>query len=183
MIAPATAITGTSALTPMSGSSAMLRKMPVPNPPMPPTTAAPAETAATTASVAGSRSRIEDPLAGHRARAPVTVDRHVGERCFGDLDDPRVFRPSLGVDLHVHRDGRAAQAHQVDVEGEQVAALHRLLEDELLDRDGGDAPARALPRDGAAGDVDLRHDPAAENIAVLVRVGRHGHDAQRGDFP
>ena len=34
----------------------------------------------------------------------------------------------------------------------------------------------------AAGDVDLRHDPAAEDVAVLVRVRRHRHDAQRRDL-
>ena len=86
---------------------------------------------------------------------------------------------ALGVHLDGHGDRGAADALDVDVEGKQVADLHRLLEDELLDRHGGDAAARQAPGNGAAGDVDLRHDPAAEDVAVLVRVGRHRHDAQR----
>src|SRR5688572_2108035 len=120
MIAPATAITGTSAFTPMSGSSATVRKMPVPKPPMPPTMAAQRAIAAMAARVGGSRSN----LARHRARAPATVDGHVGERRLGDLYHPRVLRPALGVDLDRHRDGGVADAPDLHVEGQQVADLH-----------------------------------------------------------
>src|SRR5439155_1130553 len=53
------------------------------------------------------------------------------------------------------------------------------LEDELFHSDGRHAAARRAPGENAAGDVDVRHDPAAEDIAVLVGVGGHRHDAQR----
>ncbi len=56
MMTPATASTGTSAFTPMSGASAAVRMTPVPNPPMPPTTAAPKASSATAASVGASSS-------------------------------------------------------------------------------------------------------------------------------
>src|SRR3990170_2100161 len=99
MMTPATASTGTSALTPMSGTSAAVRMTPVPKPPMPPTIAAPSESTATAASVGASSSN----LAGrHGARAPDGVDGDVGERRLGDLDHLRIGRAALGV--HLDRD-------------------------------------------------------------------------------
>src|SRR5688572_3444566 len=175
MITPATASTGTSALTPISGVSAAVRITPVPKPPMAPITAAPRASSATAARVNGSSSK----LARHRARAPFAIDGDVGQRGLGHLDDLRVLRPSLGVHLDRDGDRGGADALDLDVERNHVADLHRLLEDELLHRHGGDAAARQAVGDGAAGDVDLRHDPAAEDVAVLVGVGRHRHDAQR----
>jgi len=64
------------------------------------------------------------------------------------------------------------------VEGEQVADLHRLLELEGIHRHRGHAAARMARGEDAAGDIDLRHDPAAENVAVVVGVGGHGQDPQ-----
>src|SRR6266513_6506569 len=96
MMTPATARTGTSALTPTSGASAAARITPVPKPPKPPITAAPRPSAATAARVGASSSNL---AARHRARPPVAIDRHVGERRLGDLDDLRVRGPALGVDL------------------------------------------------------------------------------------
>src|SRR5687768_10115177 len=101
MITPATASTGITALTPISGTSAAVRMMPAPKPLMPLSVAATTATRATAASVGASRSKLG---ARHRARAPVAVDRHVGERGLGDLDHGRVRRPALGVHLDVHRD-------------------------------------------------------------------------------
>src|SRR5687768_18458306 len=161
MITPATASTGTSALTPMSGTSAAVRITPVPKPPMPPTMAAPSASTATAASVGASSSN----LAGrHGARPPVRVDGDVGKRRLGDLHDVRVGRPALGEHLDRDGDRGGADALHLDVERQQVADLHRLLEHELLHCHGGDAAARELARHGAAGDVDLRHDPAAEDV-------------------
>src|SRR5207249_8387123 len=54
----------------------------------------------------------------------------------------------------------------------------RLLEHERIDGNRGDAAAGAPRRRNRTGDVDVRHDPAAENVAVEIRVGRHRHDAQ-----
>src|SRR5690606_19172175 len=146
-------------------TSAAVRITPVPKPPTPPTTAAASASAATAASVGASRSKLG--AGGHRARAPFAVDRHVGERRLGDLHDRRIGRPALGVDLHGDGDGGPAYAHELGVEGKHVADLLGLLEDELLHRDRGDAPAGNAPGDDAARDVDLRHDPAAEDVAVL----------------
>src|SRR3954462_13056796 len=176
MMTPATASTGTSALTPMSGASAAVRMMPVPKPPTLPITAAPRPSRATAASVSGSSSK----LARYGARPAVAVDGDVGEGRFRHLDRAGLLRPAFGKHLDRHGDRGGADALELDVERQHVADLHRLLEYELLHRDGGDAAARDAAGDGAAGDVHLRHDPAAEYVAVLVGVGRHRHDAQRG---
>src|SRR5262245_22222753 len=135
MITVATASTGTSALTPMSGVSAAVRITPVPKPPTLPITAAPSASSATAARVSGSSSK----LARYRARPPVAVDGDVGERRLGHLHCLRVLRPTLGI--HLDRDGDrcGSDALDVDVEGNHVADLHRLLEGEFLDRHGGDA--------------------------------------------
>src|SRR5262245_42296304 len=148
MMTPATASTGTSALTPISGVSAAVRMMPVPKPPTAPITAAPRPSSATTARVNGSSSKL---LLGDRPRPAAAVDGDVGEGRLGDLDRLRILRPALGEHLDLHGDRGGADALDVDVEGHHVADLHRLLEDELLDRHGCDAAARQAVRDGAAG--------------------------------
>src|SRR3954466_9077985 len=128
MMVPATASTGITALTPMSGASAAGRMMPVPKPPMPPTTAAMIPRMATKLKVEKSSSKS----ARHGPRLAGAVDRDVGERRLGHLYHLRIGRPALGVHLDRHRDRGVADANQVDVEREQVADLHRLLESEFL---------------------------------------------------
>src|SRR5262245_21870835 len=177
MITVATASTGTSALTPSSGVSAAVRITPVPKPP---TAAAPSPSSATIASVGASSSKL---ALGHRARPAAAVDGHVGQLRLGHLYGLGVLGTALGEYLDRHGDRGGADALDVDVERDHVADLHRLLEDEFLDRHRGDAAAGDAVCDGAAGDVDHRHDPTAEDVAVLVGVGRHRHDAQLGDLP
>src|SRR5918995_5693066 len=117
MTMPATESTGSTAFGPISGTSAAVRITPAPKPLMPLTMAAPTASRAIAASVGASSSNLGD---GQRARTPVAVDRDVGQRRLGDLHHFRVGRPALGVDLDVHRDRGAADAHQVDVERKQV---------------------------------------------------------------
>src|SRR5438874_4276695 len=151
MIAPATASTGITCFTPISGASAAVRMMPVPKPPMPPTIAATIATAATSASVDASSSNSS--IARHGARPPGAVDGDIGERRLGDFHHLRIRWPALGVHLNCHGDRGGADALDVDVEREQVADLHRLLERELLDRHRGNAPARDAPGGRTAGNV------------------------------
>src|ERR671934_91922 len=134
-------------------------------------------TAARSASVGASSNTSS--VARHGARSPGAVDCDVGERRLRDLHHLGIGGPALRVDLYGDGDGRRADALDLDVERDEIADLHRLLEHELLHRHGRDAPARDAPGGGATGDIDLRHDPAAEDVAVLVRVRRHRHDAQR----
>src|SRR6185295_12258584 len=101
MMAPATASTGITCFTPMSGASAAVRMMPVPKPPMPPTTAATMPSAATRASDAGSSSNL---LVRHRPRPAGSVDGDVGEYRLGHLDHLGIRRAPLGVHLDLDRD-------------------------------------------------------------------------------
>src|SRR5215208_363249 len=110
MMMPATASTGITALTPISGTSAAVRITPVPKPLMPLTIAAPTASMATAASVGASSSNLGG---GQRARTPVAVDRDVGQGRLGDLHHRRVGRPALGEYLDLHRDRGAPDAHQV----------------------------------------------------------------------
>ena len=107
---PATASTGITALTPISGTSPTARMTPAPKPLMPLTIAATTASAATAASVGPSSSNW---CFGHRPRPPVAVDRDVGERRLGHLHDFRIVGPALGVHLDVHGDRAAADAHQI----------------------------------------------------------------------
>src|SRR4051794_32366636 len=108
MIAPATASTGITLFTPMKGARAAVRMMPVPNPPMPPTTAARMPSAATNASAGASSSKS---VARHGPGPPGAVDRYVGQDRFGDLDHFRRRGTPLGVNLDLHRDGSGSGAH------------------------------------------------------------------------
>src|SRR5438067_1562295 len=116
MMAPATASTGITAFTPMNGASAAVRMMPVPKPPMPPTTAATMPSAATIASADASSSNL---VARHGPRLPGAVDGDVGERRLGDLHHLGIRRPALGVHLDIHGNRGVADALDVDEEREQ----------------------------------------------------------------
>src|SRR5438067_3548770 len=122
MIAPATASTGITLFTPISGASAAVRMMPVPKPPMPPTIAATIGTPAMSASVGASSSNAS--VARHGARPSRAVDGDVRKRRLGHLHHFRIGGPALGVHLDRHGDRGRADAVEVDVEREQVADLH-----------------------------------------------------------
>ncbi|KAF1854998.1 hypothetical protein Lal_00009404 [Lupinus albus] len=113
-------------------------------------------------------------------RLAVRAGRDVRERRFGDLHDFAHQAHALCIHLDVDRDRRVAGAHDGRVEAQKIADEHRLLEHERVDRDRRDASVCALARGDRTGNVDLRHDPAAEHVAVDVRVVRLRDDAQRG---
>ena len=83
-----------------------------------------------------------------------------------------------GLDVQGHRG--AADADHVGVAAHDVAHEHRLMEGQGVHGDGGDAAARAGEGDRSGGDVHLRQQPAAENVARRVGVGRHGQGPHGG---
>ena len=115
---------------------------------------------------------------GQRPRLALAVDGHIGQRGLGHLHHLPGRGVALGPDLDVHGHRGAAHARDAGVEAQQVAHRHRLLEHELVDRHGGDAALRHAHRQHGAGQVHLRHDPAAEDVAVGVAVARHRDHAQ-----
>src|SRR5215203_5622025 len=99
-------------------------------------------------------------LCRQRSGPAVGVNRHVGEIGLGHLDHVQVRGVALGEDLDVDGHRRPADSLDADIEAEQVAHRDRLLEDELVDRNCGDASLGDPGRKDGAGDVDLGHDPA-----------------------
>ena len=79
----------------------------------------------------------------------------------------------------VEHDRGAADLLASGVDRHLVADMHRLEEGEALHGDGGAAAAGAPGGDVAGGEVHLRHQPAAEDVAGRVGVGRHGDGADR----
>jgi len=103
-------------------------------------------------------------------------DRNIGEARLGHLDADHLARIALGIDLNVDRDRRAADMRDRRVEAHHVAHQHRLLEHERIHGDGGHASACPPGSRYGAGDVDLRHHPAAEDVSVLIGIRRHRHN-------
>jgi hypothetical protein len=78
--------------------------------------------------------------------------------------------PSGDVDVH----GGAAPPREGGKEGDLVADLDRPVELHPLDRDRGGAAAGGERGEVARREVHLGHEPAAEDVAGRVGVGRHG---------
>ena len=89
---------------------------------------------------------------------------------------------AFGIRLDMDGDRGATDPGDFRITADQVADEHRLMELKGIDRDGDDAALRATSCDNAAGDVDLGHDPAAEDVTGGVGIGGPGHDAD-GQVP
>ena len=83
----------------------------------------------------------------------------------------------VGIDLDRHR-GPPDAGHP-GMAADQIADIDRQVERQAVERDRGDPALRALRRHDAGGEVHLRQDPAAEDVAARVGVGRHGEGAHR----
>ena len=62
------------------------------------------------------------------------------------------------------------------VERQNVAHAHGLLEDEFIHRHSHHAGVADTLGQHRAGQVHLGHDPATEDVAIGVDIGRHGDD-------
>src|SRR5690606_1769916 len=110
--------------------------------------------------------------------AAAFVGGYIREGGFGDFDRLRVHTLAVGVNLYRNGDGRAAFLDDLGVETQKVAHENRLLENKGIDRDRGNTPSGPACSRNRARNVDLGHDPAAEDIPMDVGVFGHGHDAQ-----
>src|SRR5262249_39421322 len=116
------------------------------------------------------------PVAFDRLRPALVVDRDVRKIAVGHQDRLDLLAPDH-PGLEMHRDRGAAEAHELGVHGDEVADIDRLPEIDRVDRNRHVAGLGDLGGIHAAADVHLAQKPAAENIAVLVGVGRHGQRA------
>ena len=85
------------------------------------------------------------------------------------------MNPNLNVNLH----RSVADFNQFAVAGDDIADGNGAVEDDFIGRYGGCTAAGGFVGKDAAGNIHLRHQPAAENIAVGIGIGRHGHRAQQ----
>ena len=85
------------------------------------------------------------------------------------------MNPNLNVNLH----RSVADFNQFAVAGDDIADRNGAVEDDFIGRYGGGTAAGGFVGKDAAGNIHLRHQPAAENIAVGIGIGRHGHRAQQ----
>lgn len=106
------------------------------------------------------------------------VDGHIGQLGFRHFYDDRMGVVALGKDLHPDRHRGIPDTDDFSKKTDDIAHRDRLLEQEGIDRDRGHTAARTAHGGNRARHIDLGHHPAAEHIAVLIQVGRHGHHTQ-----
>ena len=112
-------------------------------------------------------------------RAPLSIDGDVDECAFGHFgfraaDAPR----SKGVNFDCHR--CAAGFDDLNIAADQVANEYWLVKRHRLNCDRRRPALNNLGSDSATGEVHLGQNPAAKNVAIGVRVSRHGHRADGG---
>src|SRR3569832_959705 len=129
-----------------------------------------------TAACAGLR-RLADYVA---VEVTVTLMEILGPLCRIRLPTRHDAGLALLVDLNVDGERGAADAHNLGVTADEVADEDRPVKFERIHRYRHHASLCAAKGGDARGDVDLRHDPAAEDVAGEIGVGGHGQDAQRG---
>ena len=113
---------------------------------------------------------------------PRLIDRDVGKGGLCDLEFRgfacRFIKGRFDPDLKIDGDRGGADAQDSAITADYIADVHRFYEDDGFGGDGNDAATSNLPGEDAAGDIHLRHDPAAENVAVRVGVGGHGQSSE-----
>ena len=80
----------------------------------------------------------------------------------------------------MNRDRRAPDPHQIGVDRNEIADIDGFAKVHRLDRNGHGAGFRDLGSEHAAADIHLAQQPAAEDVAIGVGIGRHrqGADAE-----
>jgi hypothetical protein len=66
------------------------------------------------------------------------------------------------------------------IKADDIADRYRLFEQEGMNRDSSNPAAGTTHGGDRPGHINLSHDPAAEDITILIEVSRHGHYAQGG---
>uniref|UniRef100_A0A494G9N1 Uncharacterized protein n=1 Tax=Solanum lycopersicum TaxID=4081 RepID=A0A494G9N1_SOLLC len=112
----------------------------------------------------------------NRTGAAAAIDGNEHEHRFGHftpLAGQRIVAPYLDH----HLDRAAADFQGLGVKGQLRADSHRHQKRHAIDGDGRNTAAGNTTGHGSAGQVHLRHQPAAENIAEAV-----GFAGKRGDL-
>ena len=115
---------------------------------------------------------------GHPVFGPRLIQGVKGEAPLDDFNPAVRHSATQGPGLNLFRHRSRADFGDVGVAADYVAHVHRLVKDEAVNRDGGDAVQRVLSGDDAASHIHLTHQSAAKNFAGRVNVGMHGERAQ-----
>ena len=102
----------------------------------------------------------------------VVVNRDIGEIAVGHQDRLR-FPAAQHPGLEMHRHRGLADPDKIGMHGNEIADIDGLAEIHRLDRNRHGARFGEFGREDAAADVHLAKQPATENIAILVGIGRH----------
>src|SRR2546428_652745 len=115
-------------------------------------------------------------------RAAELVHRHEHDLRLGDHDPLALpASPALRLDGDLHGDGRAAHAHRLGEEVDDVAQEDRLVELDLTHGLGDVAVAGDLAGLHRRSEVDVREDDASEDRAEGVGVLGQKDHLDRGD--
>src|SRR5258708_29481651 len=112
----------------------------------------------------------------HLVRPAALVDCDVSECALGDAQQLAVG-PALHPGLHRDVDRGAADLEERGVAVDDVADADRMEKRHAVYGDGGHATAREVAGVDGGAEIHLRHEPAAEDIAAGVGVGRHRNGA------
>ena len=107
---------------------------------------------------------------------PGFINRHIGQGSLRHLHIFALGPDAFCVNLHFDCDGRAPDLDDTAEERQQIAHPHRLLEDKFIDRHRRHAAHGVARGHHRTGQVNLRHDPAAKDVAIRIAVARHGDD-------
>ena len=112
----------------------------------------------------------------------ISAQRDVGEGGFGHLElylfDNRPGKSRFYPDLEINGDRGGADFEHIAVAADHIADMDRFEKGDRFNGDGNDPGTGVFPSHDPAGNIHLRHDPAAENVSVWVGVGRHGQSAE-----
>lgn len=115
-------------------------------------------------------------ILGDRSWIARIVDGYISQRCLGDFHIAFLFVESFCVDFYVDGNGCGANPLDSGVKREDISYPDRLLEHEFIDCDRRGAAAGALVCGDGTSDINLRHEPAAEDVSVGIAVRWHGDD-------
>ena len=111
-----------------------------------------------------------------RARTALVVDRDECEGRFGDFEAV-VAVAAAAPRLDADAQGGSPDPDDIGVEADFVADEDGGMEDHAVGGDGGATAPRPAGGGVAGGQIHLSHQPAAEDIAGRIGVGRHGDGA------
>lgn len=110
----------------------------------------------------------------------IFVDSDISKRRFRHFHGLVLLPIALGENFHGDGQGSIADFDDIGVTANDVADKYRFVEHKRIHGDRNNTTARDLMGKNTPGDVDLRHDPTAENITRGIGIRWHSQYARRG---